>query len=567
MHLPTSCRSVLLSCLVLAFAAGCGGDDEPGLQDDPDAAAPLDAGGTQPGPRDASAPDAAKPDAAADASAPDAGEPDAGEPDAGPIEECVGEEDGAPCGEIPSVTSCIRAYACQAEACQPVFAVEGASCGASVEGTCDLPDTCDDAGTCIARFAVIDTPCGDDALSDCNAPDSCDGAGACRPNLAVEGTACGDAAASQCNAADTCDALGACAANTTPDGVACYDCGAGVGACTSCSGSACAVRAGRCVAETTQLSTTTMAGNNHRGNMFDLTALHTVTIESFDAFPMGNTTMEVYYRPGTYVGFEGNVAGWTMLGSAPIVAQGGLVPVAVPVRVTIPEGETYGFYVTSTQTGVSLNYSNGNAVGAPYTSDANLVFKEGGGLEYPFTGGTGAVYQPRIFNGAIHYSTGTASLDATAAPYAGATARGAMFDLQAIGQARVGTLGLELAAGVQDLTVYFRRGTFVGHEASSAGWQPLATQLAVDSAGGGALTLVRFADAIELEANETVGLYVDAQQADRLRVTAGGAVGDEATSNAALRLRVGTALGGSFEAPGTPAAIRGVLSNPVCLQP
>src|SRR5574337_1093678 len=47
---------------------------------------------------------------------------------------------------------------------------------------------------------------------------------------------------------------------------------------------------------TTALTTTCAAGNNHRGNMFDITATNTVTIQSFDAHPMGNTTIEIYYR-------------------------------------------------------------------------------------------------------------------------------------------------------------------------------------------------------------------------------------------------------------------------------
>ena len=33
------------------------------------------------------------------------------------------------------------------------------------------------------------------------------------------------------------------------------------------------------------------AGNNHRGNMFDIVATNAVTILSFDASPMGNTTI------------------------------------------------------------------------------------------------------------------------------------------------------------------------------------------------------------------------------------------------------------------------------------
>ncbi|MNU99983.1 hypothetical protein D3C71_901360 [compost metagenome] len=146
------------------------------------------------------------------------------------------------------------------------------------------------------------------------------------------------------------------------------------------------------------------AGNNHRGNMFDIVATNSVTIISFDASPMGNTTIEIYYKVGTWNGFANSPSSWTFIGSAAVTANGGIVPVPVPVNITIPAGQTYSFYVTSNTTSVSLNYSNGTTVGNVYTSDANIAFLEGGGMDYPFTIGSGAVYQPRIWNGNIHYA-------------------------------------------------------------------------------------------------------------------------------------------------------------------
>lgn len=155
----------------------------------------------------------------------------------------------------------------------------------------------------------------------------------------------------------------------------------------------------------TTLGTTLAAGNNHRGNMFDLVALNTITITGFDAHPMGNTTIEIYYKVGTYQGFEANAGAWTLVGSAAVVAQplGTATPVPVPVGVTIPAGQTYAFYITSSNVAVSLNYTNGTTVGNVFSQDANLQFLEGAGMEYPFTGG-GSTFSPRIWNGNIHYS-------------------------------------------------------------------------------------------------------------------------------------------------------------------
>ncbi|WP_343636202.1 hypothetical protein [Fluviicola sp.] len=153
-----------------------------------------------------------------------------------------------------------------------------------------------------------------------------------------------------------------------------------------------------------QIMASNTAGNNHRGNMFDIVATNPVTILSFDASPMGNTTIEIYYKVGTWNGFANTPSAWTFIGSAPVPYTGGFSAVPVDVNVTIPAGQTYAFYITSNTSAVSLNYSNGTAVGNVYSADANITFLEGGGMEYPFTANTGAVYQPRVWNGNIHYA-------------------------------------------------------------------------------------------------------------------------------------------------------------------
>lgn len=153
------------------------------------------------------------------------------------------------------------------------------------------------------------------------------------------------------------------------------------------------------------LTTTYGAGNNHRGNMFDVTANQAIAITQFDMSPMGNTNYEIYYRVGTWVGHANSPGDWTLLQTGPVSANvsGTGVPVALDTPVSLLANETYAFYITSTSTNVSLNYSNGSNVGALFASDSVLSFFEGGGLEYPFTAGTGAVYEPRVWNGAIHY--------------------------------------------------------------------------------------------------------------------------------------------------------------------
>jgi len=150
------------------------------------------------------------------------------------------------------------------------------------------------------------------------------------------------------------------------------------------------------------LTTTMAAGYSQSGNMFDVTALDTVTITSVDAHPLANTDYAIYYKTGSHVGFENNAAAWTLLGTAlGVVAQpqGTPTPIPIAIDVTIPAGETCAFYVTSTTTATQW-YTKGSAVGNVFVSDAYIQVREGTGNAYPF----GTVYSPRVFNGIVHYS-------------------------------------------------------------------------------------------------------------------------------------------------------------------
>ncbi|HEX5001215.1 MAG TPA: GEVED domain-containing protein, partial [Bacteroidia bacterium] len=150
------------------------------------------------------------------------------------------------------------------------------------------------------------------------------------------------------------------------------------------------------------LTTTFAGGNGFDGNMFDITAINTATIDSFAAnFNSGSGTAEIWYRPGTYVGHTTSNAGWILAGTASYTSSGNGAPgtlINVNVNVTIPAGSTYGFFVYGTG---GITYTNGSAVGAVFASDANIQFKEGHGGGY-----FNLTNSPRVFNGRIIYHTG-----------------------------------------------------------------------------------------------------------------------------------------------------------------
>ncbi|MBI4929414.1 MAG: T9SS type A sorting domain-containing protein [Bacteroidetes bacterium] len=171
------------------------------------------------------------------------------------------------------------------------------------------------------------------------------------------------------------------------------------GGCQSCS------QAAVTTSGSSSLQTTFAAGNAQNGNMFDVTAINNLIITGIDGHPQANTDYEIYYKTGTHVGFETTAGAWTLAGSVTgVVAQVSPTPTPIPIalNINVPAGQTYALYATCTSAGISQNYTNGTAVGNIYVQDANIQIKEGKGVAYPF----GSNFQPRIWNGIIHYCSG-----------------------------------------------------------------------------------------------------------------------------------------------------------------
>ncbi|MDX9695151.1 MAG: choice-of-anchor D domain-containing protein [Bacteroidales bacterium] len=159
-----------------------------------------------------------------------------------------------------------------------------------------------------------------------------------------------------------------------------------------------------------QIVTTMAAGNSQNGNMFDVYAKQSISIESFEinTTDPGNYTIEVYYKVGTYVGSETTAGDWTLFGTTTVIGlgTGNFTLVDFGKTLMIPGGETYGIYITTTDGG-SINYTDG----ANNYSDDNISITTGVGKEYPF----GSTFTPRTWNGRISYSIGVEWADFTPA--------------------------------------------------------------------------------------------------------------------------------------------------------
>lgn len=154
---------------------------------------------------------------------------------------------------------------------------------------------------------------------------------------------------------------------------------------------------------TNSILTTTAAGNGQMGNMFDVTALKNITLTAVDMHiqSSGTTTVEVWYRPGTFVGFETSNTGWTQALSTTVNAigtLGTLTPVPATFAIPIPAGQTYGIYVTCVGSN-NVHYTNGTTLGNVFVQNSDLQVKEGKGGGY-----FSVTFTPRVFNGILHYT-------------------------------------------------------------------------------------------------------------------------------------------------------------------
>lgn len=145
-----------------------------------------------------------------------------------------------------------------------------------------------------------------------------------------------------------------------------------------------------------------------------------VLLQGFDvplaASPGTTTSIEVWTRPGTYVGFTDSNAGWTLRQTVSGVAQGTLVaaPFLLSPPVSLPADETTAIYlhaVLPAATGSGIRYT-GSASLPPETMWSNgdiVLFSDTSRTGFvPFTG---SQISPRTFSGVLRYTSETLFAD------------------------------------------------------------------------------------------------------------------------------------------------------------
>jgi hypothetical protein len=128
-----------------------------------------------------------------------------------------------------------------------------------------------------------------------------------------------------------------------------------------------------------------------------------LSIESFDIHIGGtaSTDVEIYYKSGTYAGYETDSAAWTQAAAVTVtgLGAGNPTPLDLMLNIQMSAGQRMAFYVT-TAVGSGLDYTNGTTEGALYSSNADLEIYEGIGMGHSFST---SQFSPRVFNGTVRY--------------------------------------------------------------------------------------------------------------------------------------------------------------------
>ena len=155
-------------------------------------------------------------------------------------------------------------------------------------------------------------------------------------------------------------------------------------------------------------------GNGSAGNMFNIvnTSGAPLAITGFSQGPGSGgssatgVTVQVYSTPGDYT--TQSASSWIPAGTAVTNLTANAATGYCPVTVTIPAGETYGFYVGITSGSVQYTNGAGTAGVSTWFSNSVLTVTEGLGGPYPSPS-----FSPRCWNGTVHYSSNTGASNQT----------------------------------------------------------------------------------------------------------------------------------------------------------
>jgi PKD repeat protein len=151
------------------------------------------------------------------------------------------------------------------------------------------------------------------------------------------------------------------------------------------------------------ITTTFSTSRANNGNMFDLVAKTTMTLDSFDVNFSSSSTYdsgEVFIKQGTYVGYETNSSVWKLAGKTQLKVNGSGNASRLRVgNIKVTAGSTYGIYVRLMSTSGNIWYD----FGSNQYSNNDMILKTGTSLGGLFT----SPVPVRNWNGSVYYHYNT----------------------------------------------------------------------------------------------------------------------------------------------------------------
>jgi len=168
---------------------------------------------------------------------------------------------------------------------------------------------------------------------------------------------------------------------------------------------------GNCTDEGT-LETTMQGGTGAYGSMFTVkskNATVSITSLSFHSdFTEGLLTAQVYTKAGDFIGYESAPESWKQISESVLVGEGTGLRTKIPTddfeAIIMRPHELRAFYMTLTTADIRYTRTN-KTLGEPVAQNKFISVNVGAGLaDFPFATKF-FIYEPREFNGAVHFET------------------------------------------------------------------------------------------------------------------------------------------------------------------
>ena len=223
-------------------------------------------------------------------------------------------------------------------------------------------------------------------------------------------------------------------------------------------------------------------------------------------------TVEVWTRPGGYVGFTGSNVGWTLTQTVVAVAAG--TTIAVPFTLSRPievqTGMAMGVYlhaVLPAASGSGIRYTGigGTPPQTTWTDGDLLLFSDTSRIGFtPFAGGSNS---PRVFSGIVRYNKAFQTAPSN-------NGNGGVFMTLDPLRSSLDLTGfdvpLQALAGVPvSVEVWTRPGSYLGTTGSNAGWTLTQTVSGV-APGANALAPFLLTTPIRLPTDQSTSIYIHA---------------------------------------------------------